>query len=276
MALAAATIARAQSPGASPAAVPRWEFLPKRPNVPSRHADPRQPQAVIRFIAGDTGIRNRVDGGVGGQAGVFRWSPAVADCALGLDAYASFFAQFDLTHRADLLGFDGQYGFPMAFRWRTLTLSAGFAHTSSHLGDEFAESAGLSRLDYRREELVSAVDWLGPYGLHLYTEVGYGIDLGVRDGPGRQRPLRLQYGFDWEPRGGCWERWPVFAGWNAEHRQEARWTICSHLQLGWRLYSTRLGREIRLTTSWYTGRSLLLQFHDHRTQWWSIAASIEF
>ncbi len=162
-------------------------------------ADPHRTgnAAMISFysrteIAESSGTRTGLK--AGGRFGVVRWGRLEgrrwqASIDAGLDA------MFDSQHKLDNIGWDGNYGFTLT----TASLSRfsykiGLLHTSSHVGDEYVERTGRTRIDYTREELAFGARFRVAPQWSAYAEVG----VAYKELTEEQAPWRWQGGMEWE------------------------------------------------------------------------------
>lgn len=159
----------------------RTEFAPADVFYPAYVADPRRPVFALTMIdvaesdvpaAGDSryGIR------MGAQFGILDFiPPGDPDGGFQLAGHVGFLGQFDRDSSEDNIGWDGLYGFDLAWRARPdLVLRVGMAHDSSHLGDEYIENTGFTRLEYTRQEYLAGMRFQPWTSLSTYVEYGYG------------------------------------------------------------------------------------------------------
>lgn len=178
--------------------------FPTASYYPPPIADPHRPAFGVAFnetynvgIA-DSGS-SRFGLRVGGAFGLLRWVRARAQGELGLqlDILAGIDGQFDVDHRYDNIGWDGNYGLQVSAPWgEAAALKLAVLHTSSHIGDELIERTSRRRIDYTREELVAGVNRRLGGGFSVYGEIGWAYELRNRD---LQEPMRLQTGLDFDP-----------------------------------------------------------------------------
>jgi hypothetical protein len=186
-----ASSAQAQEGGGEPAGAGtgwRWRFAPAEVLYPAPVADPRRPTFSLTVVhtseseipaAGDSryGLR------MGARFGILQFHPE-RDPRGGLQLAGDigFHAQFDRDNSTDNLGWDGVYGFHLAWLARPeLVVRVGIAHDSSHLGDEYIENTGRERLEYTREEYVAGLRYAPLESLGGYVEYGWAYDVRNED-----------------------------------------------------------------------------------------------
>jgi hypothetical protein len=194
----------------------------------------------------------------GGRFGFVRIYPSNrVDRGWQLSIEGGFDAQFDLDHSYDNIGWDGNYGLLLtAAPVRGLAFKLGMHHTSSHVGDEYAERTGRRRIDYTRHELAAGISWAMDEHWRYYAEAGWGYYLNNDD---LQEPGRMQLGLEFEDAKSLWKRrlgWYVAL--DASAMEERDWRVDTSLQLGLVLRSG--GRIWRLGIERYDGRPTIGEF----------------
>ena len=109
-----------------------------------------------------------------------------------------------------------------------------------------------------------------------YAEAAYAWDIGIRSGPERARPWRLQWGLDWVPSREVSRTVPFVFGCDFESRQEVGWNISSTVHLAYILWRDDEGNSVHAGVLWHRGRSVVLQNHTKRVQWWGFEFSFDF
>lgn len=240
-----------------------FQLVPRGDPYPPYVADPRRAGfGILRMSYSGTEIP---DSGVqrfglklGSRFGLFRLqSGARPGRCLQVGIEAGFHGQFSVDRSYDNVGWDGIYGLVATFRPRDrLAFKLGTLHTSSHVGDEYAERTGRRRIGYTRHELVAGVHWPINDRWRSYTEAGWGYELRNRK---LQEPGRLQLGVEYESAWTFWGnrlRW--YAAADSAATEERDWKISATLQVGLVLQDTE--RRWRLGLEHYDGRSLLGEF----------------
>lgn len=145
---------------APPAATVR-ESLPEAGFNPLYIADPIRSQSALMLIGvPSSDIREtghaRFSLRLGGQLRIVAFHPdGDPDRGWQLDLEGGFFGHFDLGYSLDNIGWDGLFGLLLDYEPRPdLAFRFGTLHDSAHVGDEYAERTGRSRVGYTREEIV--------------------------------------------------------------------------------------------------------------------------
>lgn len=243
----------------------RWRFqpIPEGDLYPLYIADPHNTVFMVQLMSFerteifDSG-RDRFGLKLGGRFGLFRLHPAGApERGLQVGIEAGFIGQFDNDHSQDNIGWDGIYG--LIFTLRTSEILAfrfGVLHTSSHLGDEYAERTGRLRLNYTRGEFLAGIS--GEIGdrWRIYGEAAHGYELRTE---AIQDPGRVQLGVEYQSLPMLWRdtvSW--YAAADGSAFQERDWDINVTVQAGFRMRANE--RTWRLGVEYYDGRSLLGEF----------------
>ena len=207
----------------------------------------------------DTGSR-RFNLQAGGRFGLVRFLPAGdPEHPWQLSFEGGLDAQFDIEHSLDNIGWDGNYGLVVTTTVKPGTnLKFGTVHTSSHLGDEYMQRTGRTRIGYLREEILLAVDQRLGKWIRIYVEGGFSY---ARGDSHQEKPGRLQTGVEWEktrPLGAGRAGWYLAADFSA--MEERNWKVDTALQAG--LISRSPTRAWRLGATFYRGRPTLSEFFD--------------
>ena len=242
-----------------------WSFVvfPEGTLYPADISAPQRPAFGVQLMSfSSTEIFNsgtsRYGLKLGGRFGFFRIHPkGKPDRGLQLDIIAGFNGQFDRRHSSDSIGWDGIYGLMASYRTgEAVAMELGVLHTSSHIGDEYAERTGRLRINYTREELVAGVSWSMAQRWRTYGEVGWGYELGNK---ALQEPGRLQLGLEYERREVLGkQRMGWYVAGNGSATEERDWSLDHTAQIG---LSMKAGeRHWRLGLEYYNGRSLIGEF----------------
>jgi hypothetical protein len=213
---------------------------------------------------------------IGGTFGLVRVHPD-EDPARGvqLDIMANFFGQFDLDRGLDNIGWDGLYG--LVFSWgdgKGLAVKFGTSHDSSHVGDEYAENTGRTRIGYTREEFMLGVSRSFAKKWRAYVEAGRAYSLSNED---LQKPWRAQAGMEYESRGNFWGGrlgWYVAA--DNSFYQESDWHGNTAAQIGFVLPFDDIGRRYRFGVEYYRGRSIIGEFFQNNETYVALGAWLDF
>jgi len=135
-----------------------WQWLPAGLIYHSYMAGVHEPRmGIVAFHEGEG--RTLWDATLGGRVGLLRYGDCRTMVPEGyqLDFYGAAVARLDVEHRQDLDSTDYVFGFPLTYGIGNTQLKLGYAHLSSHLGDELAirEPGTLSqRINYVRDSIV--------------------------------------------------------------------------------------------------------------------------
>jgi hypothetical protein len=244
--------------------------LPVSDLYPGYVADPLRAQsAVILAAVPDSEIPD--SGGsrfilrLGGNFPLFRVHPVdEPDKGIQLDFKGGFFGHFDIENSLDNIGWDGIFG--LALTWKptsALAVRVGTLHDSAHVGDEYAEKTGRTRIDYTREECIAGVSWSASPRWSTYAVAGWGF--GLED---FQEPLRLQLGIETYGERRFWNEkanWYVAA--DVGSYEEWDWDARLTMQTGIAIRTGQAGQRYRLAIEYVNGRSVLGEFsmHDEST-----------
>lgn len=236
-------------------AQPRVKWNPPTDIYPPYAADPRRSRHIIGLVSA---VDSELPGSqnlrwglcIGGTYGVARYAK------WQLDVEARFYSQFDIHYALDEIGHDGRLGVALNRELRSdLAFRVAFVHTSSHIGDEYLLRNNITeRLSSRKEEVGTGISWKINDRFRTYTDIGYGLNLGIRN-----RPLRLQTGLEFEgrPRFGAGR---VYAALDATSFEENDYEISANLQTGIVYSSAGSPRRYRFGIELYNGRSQLDTF----------------
>ena len=250
-------------------------FAPPELLYPTYIADPRRPTfALTRIDARESEIDAAGDSRYGIRMGT-RFAilqlhpPDDPGGGLQLCADIGMLAQFDRDNSTDNLGWDGLYGFHLAWLARPdLVLRVGTLHDSSHLGDEYIESTGRQRIEYTREEFLAGARYSPLASLSSYLEYGWAYDLRNED---LMEEGRVQLGLEFEPEPMLWnQRLAPFAALDVGAYEEDDWEGNLSLQAG--VVHPGAGGTWRFGIEYYDGRSTIGEFfqEEERHLAWGI------
>jgi hypothetical protein len=196
----ASVLAAAALVAACAAAGERVDWNPTERVYAPYVADPRQARFGIAGVHTDSELEQagsrRVTLETGGRIDVVRLGPQ-ADPGAGaiLDVEAGFIGEFDYEESQDNLAWSGLYALHLSWRaGARVALRLGFAHESSHVGDEFLLETGGGRINYTREELLLGASWTPATAWRLYGEYGHAVERGDES---IQDVGRAQAGAEW-------------------------------------------------------------------------------
>ena len=107
--------------------------------------------------------------------------------------------QFDMNNSQNNIAWEGMFGLRAVFRYHdNFTWHFGVKHFSSHVGDEYIESTGHTRVGYTRDEFRAGFAWLVRDHLTFYSDVGYAYSLSDED---LQDDGQVQFGLQFEKPG---------------------------------------------------------------------------
>lgn len=235
---------------------------------PVYEADLHRPRFGIVFMTvPDIGIAasgdTRFDLRLGGRFGVLRVHPeGRPDLGWQVSILAGFDGQFDVDKGYDSIGWDGNYGLAFTRAWPSgWALKTRLYHTSSHIGDEYAERTGRRRIGYTREEADIGAAWRRGRVL-VYAETGWGYDLRNEE---LQEPGRGQLGFEYRADDSLWaERLGWFAALDLSATEERDFRLDVSFLAGLSLRSG--ARRWRAALGYADGRPPLGEFFQDTEQ----------
>jgi hypothetical protein len=248
-------------------------FLPPGLLYPPAIADPQRIGFGVQWLSyTDASIpdagNSRVALKAGGQFGILRAGPSGdGGRAWQVDLLGGFNAQFDADHSLDNIGWDGRYGLVVTNgQLRMTSFKLGVLHDSSHVGDEYMERTGRTRIGYTRHELVAGVSVPLSGRWCTYAEGGWGYQLGNSE---LMKPGRGQAGLEYESCRGPQER---CTGWygaaDLSAMEERDWRLDLAVQMG---LVARSGERIwRIGVEWYRGRPPIGEFFQYTESYFSL------
>jgi hypothetical protein len=219
--------------------------------------------------SGDTRVGIRA----GGRFGIARLSPEGEEGrAWQVDIEGGFNAQFDADHSLDNIGWDGRYGLSVTTaKTAQPALKFGVLHDSSHVGDEYMQRTGRTRIGYTRHELVAGVSWIPVGRFRIYTEGAWGYELSNKE---LQKPGRGQLGVEYESSSTLWNNrmgWYAAADFSAT--EERDWRIDFSMQAGNVIRAG--GRTWRFGIEWYNGRPPIGEFFQYTERYLGLGLTID-
>ncbi|MHB8882818.1 MAG: DUF1207 domain-containing protein [Thermodesulfovibrionales bacterium] len=239
-------------------------------------ADPKQPQFFVsfnRFRSSGVGY-TMASVGFGETFGLYRWSGDRKEDGLQLSVEGGLFAQFNLdTASSDLINADYTIGFPLTYRHGDNSLRFRVYHQSSHLGDEFLQSANPPErvnLSFEAVELIYSREWRG------WRVYGGGEYL-VHKEPGDLKPLSAHWGIEFRGSGPLvWNGRPV-AGADMKSFEEHDWDIDTSVKAGLEFGQPNPGqRRLRLMAEWFKGFDPHGQFYKNKVEYYGLGVSLGF
>jgi hypothetical protein len=237
-----------------------WQWAPTGLIYHSYLAGAHEPRmALVAFYDGEE--RAFWDATLGARVGLVRFGDRNPSGPQGyqLDFYGAAISRLDVEHRQDLVATDYVFGFPLTYGVDEWQFKLGYAHVSSHLGDEHAiRNAGAldDRINYVRDGVVLGASRY-PYPFwRQYAELGWAFHTS-----GGAEPLEMQFGSEFSTPGPTASRFVPFVAVNGHLREEQSFGGDFALQTGW-LRRGEYGQTFRLGFHFYTGKSSQMQFFD--------------
>ncbi len=239
------------------------EWMPVADFYPQYIADPLRPQSALKILyvvdseIPETGS-TRFGLHRGGRFGLVRWHPeGHPDRGWQLDFEGGFFAQFDIEQSLDNIGWDGLFGLYLSWLPSPdIGFRVGTKHDSAHVGDEYSERTGRTRIGFTRQELIAGASWRPGSRWRIYAEGGFGFGLEEFQDPGR-----LQGGAEFFGARRFWkERMSWYAALDLQSFQENDWKIRSAIQMGFILPTGRGTSRYRFAVEVVHGRSVMGEF----------------
>ena len=198
---------------------------------------------------------------MGGRLEVFSWqNPNVPQQQLQANLELGFRGHFDYKNTQDNIGWDGNYGLLFSYRDNDIiAYRFGPYHTSSHVGDEYAERTGQRRIAYTREEFLAGLQVNLTPQWQYYLEGGYGYNI---DEKPLQKRKRVQSGIQYQQtRFSKYERLGWYAGLDLSSYQERHWAMNQALQIG---FAFAADPHIwRIAFDYYNGQSVIGEFFQY-------------
>ena len=182
--------------------------------------------------------------------------------------------QTDLEEGLDVIGWDGIMRSETTFTITDkLTFKFGVFHISGHIGDEYLEKVKRKRKSYARNEIILALSYNPIMKLRSFLEAGYDYSTN-RAAP--DDPYRFQLGFEYFGDDYFKVKKPsYYFATNFESYQEDRWKVNQTYQFGLITRSNNWGRIYRLYFEYYTGKSQMTEFYNHREKHYSVEIAFD-
>ena len=253
-------------------------WFPPNDFYPRYVADPLRPQNALTIqwlahteipdtTAGRFGLRT------GGTLGIYRWHPE-GDTDLGwqLSFEGGMSAQFDIGYSWDNTGWDGFYGLTLAWKPKhNLGFRIGSKHDSSHIGDEYSDRTGTTRVHYTREDAILGVSWEMMPRWVLYSELGYG------NGYAGSVTATVQVGTQYNTEQTYWKNLAsYFVAFNSISYEESDWRTRLTIQTGYMIPVGNRSSVHRIAIEAGLGRSVMGQFAYYDESWVAIGWFYDF
>jgi hypothetical protein len=238
-----------------------WQWLPTGLVYRSYLAGVHEPRMALVTVY-EGGDRTLWDATLGGRVGIWRYG----DCdplwpqGYQMDFYGAAIARLDVEHRQDLDSTDYVFGVPLTYGVDNWQFKFGYAHLSSHIGDELAlrEPGTLAeRVNYVRDDIVLGASWYPYPAWRQYAEVGWAFHRG-----GGAEPWEAQFGTELALPGPTGPAGSPFFAINGRMREEHDFGGDVAIQVGW-LRRGVFGQTLRFGVHYYNGKSSQFQFFDN-------------
>jgi hypothetical protein len=241
-----------------------WHWLPTGLIYHSYMAGVHEPRLAL-FSFSDLDSRVLWDATLGGRVGLVQYGDGNPVCPDGfqLDFYGAAIARLDVKSAQDLDSTDYVFGFPITWGDDQWQWKFGYAHISSHLGDEFAISnpgALANRINYVRDSLVFGTSYYVNPAWRVYGEVGWAFHAS-----GGAKPFESQFGTELSTPGPTDGHWVPFVAFNGRVRQDSDFCGDVTLQAGW-LRRNVLNQTFRFGAQYYNGKSSQFEFFNTSEQ----------
>ena len=237
-----------------------WQWLPTGLIYRSYLAGVHEPRAaIVAFHEGKD--RTLWDATLGGRFGIVR----CGDCdplrpqGFQLDFYGAAISRLDVENQQDLDSTDYVFGVPLTYGVGDWQFKFGYAHLSSHLGDELAirdPSTLPERVNYVRDAIVFGTSYFVHPVWRQYGEVGWAFH-----NSGGAQPWEAQFGTELSLPGPTGRAGTPFFAVNGRMREEHDFGGDLTVQAGW-LRRGGFGQTMRIGAHYYNGKSSQFQFFD--------------
>lgn len=253
----------------------RWQLLPGSVLFAPPIANPTEP----RFFGKPTTLESahtssNIDTAIGGVLPLLRHcnSDDPRD-AFQIDAFAVVFSRWRSANES--VGVDYRAGVPFTWARGPWEFKLAYEHTSTHLGDEFAERTGRRYASHVREELVLGVGYRFCDDFRVYGQYGYAFNLRTI---GVDNPSRLDIGLEWSRpiAEGYGLRGRPYAALDLEFRGVNDLSPSFTGQAGWQWRSVDFGPSLRVGLEYFNGFSPYGQFFQDREDWFGFGIFFGF
>lgn len=240
-----------------------WTWAPTGLIYHSYMAGPQEPRSSIFAFSDLDGAF--ADATLGGRVGFLQYGNGdpVHPAGFQLDFYGAAIARLDLESKEDLVATDYVFGFPVTYGNEVWQMKLGYAHLSSHLGDEFAIShpgALANRVNYVRDSIVWGNSYYVFPAWRVYGEVGWAFHH-----DGGAGPWDSQFGTEISPPGPTGHKSVPFLAINGRVRDDEEFGGDVNIQIG-RLRRGILGQTLRYGFDYYNGKSSQSEFFNNSEQ----------
>ena len=213
------------------------------------------------------GGENVIDTAIGGTFGLFRKTPpGKAFEGVQLDVFAAVFSRFNGNRL--LTETDYRVGAPLTYAKGPWQAKFAYEHTSTHIGDEYAEANGRRQEAHVRDEFVFGLARRWNNELRLYGQFGYSF-LTSDNIAGDD--TRFDWGVEFSRQCPTGKRGQPFAAFDMDLRSDQDFAANTTVQVGWQ-WVTANRRSARIALEYYDGKSPYGQFFREDENWIGIAA----
>ena len=246
------------------------DYLPTRRLWTPPLANQREPRMYAKLNTAND--ESTIDTAIGSEFGLVRWAPCNRPYeGIQIDGMAAVFTRFN--DRRLLVTSDFRAGVPITYAKGPWQAKISYEHTSTHVGDEYAESTGRRQTPHVRDEIVFGLSRHFTEELRLYGQVGYSFV--TSDVVGEDR-MRYDWGVEWatlRPTG----RWgKPFGAFDMDLRSDQDFQPNITAQLGWMWRRRVAGRTARIAAELYNGKSPYGQFFQDDEDWFGLSAFYDF
>jgi hypothetical protein len=240
--------------------VSSWQWLPTGLIYRSYWAGVHEPRAAL--VAFHEGAERTLwDATLGGRFGILRRGNCdpLRPQGFQVDFYGAANTRLDVEHQQDLDSTDYVFGVPLTYGAGDWQFKFGYAHLSSHVGDELAlrDPATLDeRVNYVRDAIVFGTSYYLHPMWRKYGEVGWAFH-----NSGGAQPWEAQFGTELSLPGPTGAGGSPFFAVNGRMREEHDFGGDLTVQAGW-LRRGGFGQTMRVGAHYYNGKSSQFQFFD--------------
>ena len=237
----------------------RWELLPDGLIYRSYLAGPRESRMALHTFHNESSVQNSEwlwEATLGGRTGIMRFGNGDPTNPEGwqLDIEGAAIVRLNLDEERDVEASDFRFGVPLTYGKGPIQYKFGYYHISSHLGDEFIERTGGTRINYVRDAIVFGVSYNPNPCWRLYGETAVAFFTA-----GGAEPWEFQFGAEYAKPGPTGFYGTPFIATNAHLREELDFGGDWTLQAGW-LWRGVTERTFRLGLHYMNGKSTQYQF----------------
>ena len=236
-----------------------WQWLPEGLIYHSYMAGVYEPRLALVTFYEASDARTLWDATLGGRVGLLQYGNGDPFAPEGyqLDFYGAAIARLDTENRQDLDSTDYMFGLPLTWGDEQMQFKVGYAHISSHLGDEYAinnPGSLAQRVNFVRDSIEFGTSYYIIPAWRIYGELDWAFHRS-----GGTKPLAFEFGTEVSRPGPTGRSFTPFMAVNARARQEHDFGGDLAAQAGW-LRRNMLGQTLRFGAHYYNGKSSQSQF----------------